>query len=337
MEEKIDQILEQHLKGTKQPDVFWENIIGFIQMSLRNYAAKLKEKGIDPSLIGSLNKPDESTKDKLNQIKLLLVSLSRLDQTLENLEHKSNSDTENRIKELENALEVKAQKLNEQEDLYKKAQEEVHELKSQFIGYKQEIERKLKLQPKQLKNQLNQDLKLVRDRINMIHEMSVQKTKNDEKGKLQSHLNDAIQTIVNQLAIKELWPEDEKKPDFQELKNDEKPQVKRARRKKSEDKAEVEKLQIKGQDHDVNLEKQTVLNLVEDEKIKDKVFNDIDVLTTVEKLTDSNVNNINENPTVETELLRNNHIKSNSGNRDTQNPVVVNLINQEGNKGNDNE
>jgi uncharacterized coiled-coil protein SlyX len=224
--------LQEKLAGSQQPDRFWEEMINFIELNLKQYAIKLKEKGVDPSIFASFTKQgsEESTKEKLNHIKGLLVSLAKFDQALGNRE---NFELEDKVKNLEMKLAEQNQILKEQQDLLVRNHEEFEKQKSQFMTIKQESDRKLLLQPKQVKTKMNEELKLVRDRINMIHEMTMQVSE-DSVGNLQTRVNDAIKTIVDQLANQELWPKEEKKPEFTIIKK-EKAVSKRSKKKKMDE------------------------------------------------------------------------------------------------------
>lgn len=235
VEQQFDLLLKQKLEETEQPDLFWETMIEFIETSLKQYAVRLREKGIDPSIFAFSSKQnnEDSIKEKLSQIKTLLVSLSRLNRSLDTAVHKNNLESNRKINALESELNDKSKILAIKEHELINTQREIEQLKADFLVFKQENEKKLLLQPKQIKTKLNQDLKLVRDRVNMIHDMVLQ-TDKDSVETLHGHVNDAIQTIVHQLAEKELWPEEEKKPEFNSVKKEVKPATKRSRRKKSE-------------------------------------------------------------------------------------------------------
>jgi hypothetical protein len=263
LKHNVELLLKAQLEESDQPDIFWESIIAFIESGLKQYAVTLRSKGIDPSIFALLSKQngEDSTKEKLNQIKALLVSLSRLEQAFLHMEEKSSPKLEREMNKLESELMLKNQQLKEKEKQFIKTQEEISYLKSEYVAFKQENEKKLTLQPKQIKTKLSQDLKLVRDRVNMIHEMVLQ-TNKDTFENLHGNVNDAIQTIVTQLAEKELWPEEEKKPETTTIKKEAKNPVKRSRRKKSEEKETVAAID------DSNL--QVEFNLISGEEVETK-------------------------------------------------------------------
>ncbi|WP_394217562.1 hypothetical protein [Halobacillus trueperi] len=209
--EQLFQVLNNHLKYTDEADVFWHTIITFIEKSMKNYVNELRDNGIDPSILGSLNRNniDETVKDKLSQIENLLLSLSKLSKSI----NKTNSRDKERIEKLENLLQDKDLRLRENETLLKAREEKLLSYQDQLQSYKLDTNRKMELQPKKIKSGLNKELVLVRDRINMIHEMVVQAHEGSSLGSLQNNVNDAIQTIVVKLTEEDLWPETEKKPE----------------------------------------------------------------------------------------------------------------------------
>ncbi|WNR45142.1 TroA family protein [Paenibacillus roseipurpureus] len=205
-EQTITSMLAEQLHNAENKEEFWKGYIEFIEKNLVVYFDQLKQNGIDRALLSAIHRGDqeESTKEKLNQVKQLICALSRLDGIfmVKTREEKELVSSVERWKTRAEAVE-----------------KQMEEEKAQVLQFRSDVERKLQVQQSQIERKLSDNLRLVRHTVSAIPELLVQASQEKEIpfAKLSATVGESIGQIVETLSNNKLWPESEEKPDLAAL------------------------------------------------------------------------------------------------------------------------
>lgn len=198
---KLNELLHNQLNSFENKEEFWGELMNFVEEQLKHYSIRLKQSGLDLSLLKNMQ-TEESVGKNLKQIKDFLIVLSKWNQNQEVHAKKVNQLEEKLRQQLGVAseIEVKNQELRRQ----------LEDAKNYLEQQKKKINTAKIKSEKELSNKLG----IVRNRIQVINEMvhAFDQLEQDNLNNIQSKVSDEIQKIVEVMSDSGVWPEDEEKP-----------------------------------------------------------------------------------------------------------------------------
>jgi hypothetical protein len=201
MNQNLEELFNEALEQCNEPAEFWGVYIEFIEKNMIEYFKQLKNQGMDKALLTAVSRSDleETTKERLEQIKHSMMALSNLNKVF--------NEKEQRVTELDVQIRIHQGKTEHLEN-------ELHDRHSEFQDYKQKMEKKIQVQENQINKKLNDNTVMVRQSVNNINEYMQQAStlSEIEFNQLHSKVQDAVSIIVDTLSEQQLWPTTESKP-----------------------------------------------------------------------------------------------------------------------------